>query len=158
MSSADVPERVAKRLGYAMKRAQHALRLSMDGALRPTGLSAPQYAILCAVEAEAGLSNARLARAAFVTPQTMQGMLANLERENVVVRHPDPANARILHTALTSSGRRLLDEAHRLVAVVEDVLVASFGKREAHRLALLLTTCANDLQASLERARVEDDG
>jgi len=42
--------------------------------------------------------------------------------------------------------------------VVEDVLVASFGKREAHRLALLLTTCANDLQASLERARVEDDG
>jgi DNA-binding MarR family transcriptional regulator len=149
MSSADMPESVAKRLGYAMKRAQHALRISMDDALRPTGLTAPQYAILCAVEAEAGLSNARLARSAFVTPQTMQGMLANLERDAVIARHPDPANARILHTELTPHGRKVLADAHRLVGRVEEVLVRSFGSEEADHLALALTTCADDLQASL---------
>ncbi len=149
MSSAAMPETVAKRLGYAVKRMQHALRLSMDDALRPAGLTAPQYAILCAVEAEAGLSNARLARAAFVTPQTMQGMLANLERDGAIRRHPDPHNGRILRTELTPLGRDTLARAHRLVARVEQVMVLSFGKQEADRLALSLTKGAGDLMATL---------
>lgn len=145
MSSSAMPESVARRLGYAVKRLQHALRLRMDDALRPAGLTAPQYAILCAVEAEAGLSNARLARAAFVTPQTMQGMLANLERDGVIGRHPDPRNGRILRTLLTPLGRETLVRSHRLVAPVEQVMVLSFGRQEADRLALSLTRCAEDL-------------
>ena len=148
MSSPAMPENVAKRLGYAVKRLQHALRLRMDDILRPTGLTAPQYAILCAVEAEAGLSNARLARAAFVTPQTMQGMLANLERDGVIGRHADPNNARVRRTELTAAGREMLARAHVLVAGVEQVMVASFGKQEAARLALSLTRCAEDLAAA----------
>lgn len=148
MSSVAMPESVAKRLGYAVKRLQHALRLGMDDALRPTGLTAPQYAILCAVEAEAGLSNARLARAAFVTPQTMQGMLAILERGGAIVRHADPANARVLRTELTPSGRETLARAHRLVARVEQVMVSSFGHHDANRLASSLTKCAEDLTAA----------
>lgn len=51
---------------------------------------------MCTLEAEPGLSNARLARAAFVTAQTMQAVLANLEREGIVEREADPRNARIL--------------------------------------------------------------
>jgi DNA-binding MarR family transcriptional regulator len=152
MSSADMPEIVAKRLGYALKRAQHALRIRMDDALRPTGLTAPQYAILCAVEAEAGLSNARLARAAFVTPQTMQGMIANLERDDVLSRHPDPANARILHAELTPHGREVLAQAHRLVARVEEVLVGSLASDQVDRLASWLTTCADELQSDISQA------
>lgn len=57
----------------------------MDEALRSLGLTAPQYAVLSAVELEAGISNARLARAAFVTPQTVQGILANLERQGLLI-------------------------------------------------------------------------
>jgi DNA-binding MarR family transcriptional regulator len=78
MSSTDMPESVARRLGYALKRAQHMLRLRMDEELRPLSLTTPQYAVLCAIDAEAGISNARLARAAFVTAQTMQGVLSNM--------------------------------------------------------------------------------
>ena len=152
-----MPASVAKRLGYAMKRVQHALRTRMDDALRSTGLTAPQYAILCAVEAEAGLSNARLARAAFVTPQTMQGMLANLERDGMLERGPDPTNARILRATLTPHGRSVLAEAHGLVAAVEDILTATFGSEQADRLALLLTTCANNLQSRPARPRPTDD-
>ncbi len=73
----------------------------MDEALRPIMLTTPQYAVLCAVEAEAGLSNARLARAAFVTAQTMQGVLVNLERDGLLERRPDPAHGRILRSELT---------------------------------------------------------
>ena len=147
MSTGEVPERVARRLGYAMKRVQHALRLSMDEALRSTGLTAPQYAILCAVEAEAGLSNARLARAAFVTPQTMQGMIANLERDGFLMRRPDPASARVLQAELTPHGRTRIADAHRRVAAVEDILTRTVGAEAASQLATLLTACADELHA-----------
>ena len=143
-----MPVGVAKRLGYALKRAQHALRVSMDEALRPLALTTPQYAVLCAVEAEAGLSNARLARAAFVTAQAMQGVLANLERSGFLERRPDPNHGRVLRSELTARGRSVLAQAHSAVRVVENKMVASFGSADAARLAVSLSKCADDLSAS----------
>lgn len=146
MSSGDMPAPVAKRLGYALKRAQHALRVSMDEALRPLALTTPQYAVLSAVEAESGLSNARLARAAFVTPQSMQGILANLERDGLIERRPDPDHGRVLRTELTTSGRDALGRAHRAVHVVEQRMVTAFGPAAADRVAAQLSRCADELR------------
>jgi DNA-binding MarR family transcriptional regulator len=151
MSSSEMPGSVAKRLGYALKRAQHALRVSMDGVLRPLGLTTPQYAVLCALKAETGMSNAGLARAAFVTAQTMQGVLANLERDGLLKRRPDPAHGRVLRCELTRKGRSVLLKAHAAVRVVERVMAASFGESHASRLALALSKCADDLKNSFER-------
>jgi len=142
-----MPESVAKRLGYALKRAQHALRVSMDNVLRPLNLTTPQYAVLCAIEAEPGISNARLARAAFVTAQTMQGVLSNLERDELLRRLPDPAHGRILRSELTAQGRNLLARAHAAVRTVENKMVASLGEQVAARMATSLTKCAVDLAA-----------
>jgi DNA-binding MarR family transcriptional regulator len=141
-----MPVPVAKRLGYALKRAQHALRTSMDEALRPLALTTPQYAVLCAVEVEPGLSNARLARAAFVTAQTMQGVLVNLERDGLLARRPDPTNGRVLRSELTRRGRLVLARAHFAVRVVEDRMVASFGEEASAQLAVSLSKCADDLK------------
>lgn len=145
MSSRDMPASVAKRLGYALKRAQHALRICMDEALWPLALTTPQYAVLCALEAEAGMSNARLSRAAFVTAQTMQGVLANLERDGLLTRSRDPAGGRVLRCELTRRGRTVLARAHRVVRGVEDRMVASFGERAALELTAALSKCAEDL-------------
>ena len=99
-------------IGYALKRAQHAMRLHMDRQLKALGLNAPQYAVLANLEAEPGASNARLARRAFVTPQTMQGMLVKLETAGLIERHPDAEHGRIRRTELTSAGRQVLAQAH----------------------------------------------
>lgn len=147
MSSPAMPISVAKRLGYALKRAQHALRVSMDNALRPLDLTTPQYAVLSAVEAEPGLSNARLARAAFVTAQSMQGILANLERDGLLVRHPDPDHGRVLMSQLTPIGRKRLTEAHKIVQVVENRMIAVFGVDQAQKVAAQLSQCADTLSA-----------
>ncbi len=148
MSSEGMPEPVAQRLGYVLKRAQHALRTRMDEALRPLGLTAPQYAVLSAVEAEAGISNARLARAAFVTPQSMQGILANLERDGLLARRADPGHKRILRAELTERGRAALTQAHLCVRVVEAVMIASVGRENVPRLAQALSRCADDLSVA----------
>jgi DNA-binding MarR family transcriptional regulator len=156
MSNNAMPISVAKRLGYAIKRAQHALRLNMDQALLETGLTMAQYAVLCALEAQPGLSNAHLARAAFVTAQTMQGVLANLERDGVIRRRPDPRNARVLRGALTAKGRSLLARAHIAVAVVEERLAASFGADAVGPLAEALYKCADDLASALAEEKLDE--
>lgn len=99
-------------VGYALKRAQQAMRLHMDRQLKEIGLNAPQYSVLCSLEDEPGASNARLARRAFVTPQTMQSMLVKLETAGLIERCPDAEHGRIQHTLLTAKGYSVLAEAH----------------------------------------------
>ena len=153
MSSSSMPDVVAKRLGYALKRAQHALRLSMDDALRPLGLTTPQYAVLCGIEAEPGMSNARLARAAFVTAQTMHGLLFNLEKAGLIARDPDPAHGRIRCTQLTDDGRAVLKFAHLAVAVIEDRMMAFMGEGASRRITQALTRCAEGLSRHVDVAQ-----
>ncbi|WP_375463309.1 MarR family winged helix-turn-helix transcriptional regulator [uncultured Methylobacterium sp.] len=143
-----MPDPVAKRLGYALKRAQHALRVRMDDVLRPLNLTAPQYAVLCAIEAETGISNARLARTAFVTPQTMQGILVNLERNGRLTRETDPTHGRVLRSRLTGLGQATLMQAHLRVQEIEDVMTASVGREQVSHLAGVLSRCADDLTST----------
>lgn len=148
------PPAVAKRFGYALKRAQHALRIAMDEVLRSLSLTTPQYSVLSALEAESGLSNARLARTAFVTPQTMHGLLILLERDDLVVRHPDPDHGRVLRTQLTEAGRAKLKAAHLAVATVEQMMMEVLGATHAGPMTDALTNCAEALsQRRSERSR-----
>ncbi len=117
----------------------------MDEVLRPLGLTTAQYSVLSAVELDSGISNARLARATFVTPQSMQGVLANLARDGLLLREPDPVHGRILRGSLTARGQRVLADAHSRVKAVEDRMIASIGADEANRLAAALTRCADSL-------------
>lgn len=108
-------------VGYALKRAQQAMRLHMDRQLRDIGLSAPQYSVMASLEAEPGASNARLARRTFVTPQTMQAMLVKLEQAGLITRTPDADHGRIQRTELTDTGRAALTKAHLAVSQSEQL-------------------------------------
>ncbi|MBB3441107.1 MarR family transcriptional regulator [Sinorhizobium sp. B11] len=106
-------------LGYALKRAQQALRGHLDNELRNIGLTTPQYSVLAGLEFNAGLSSAELARRAFVTAQTMQSIIATLERDGLVKRTAHPVHGRVLTTELTPDGRSALRAAHEIVAKAE---------------------------------------
>ena len=106
-------------IGFALKQAQQALRTRLDSGLREIGLTTPQYAVLAFLEVEAGASNAALARRAFVTPQTMQAILAALERAGLIARTPHPEHGRVQMTELTARGRGALEAASGIVADAE---------------------------------------
>lgn len=107
-------------LGYALKQAQHAMRLSLDRQMEEIGLNAPQYAVLVHLEVEPGASNARLARRAFVTPQSMQAMLVKMERAGLIHRTPDDTHGRVQRTLLTTEGQGLLRRAHAIVVDADE--------------------------------------
>ena len=133
-----------------MKRAQHALRLEMDGVLRGVGLTTPQYAALSVLEDEAGLSGAALARRCFVTPQTMNQILMNLQGSGTVERRPHPEHGRVLSAYLTPKGAELVALAHGKVGAIEERMLAGLNPEERSRLLETLRNCAESL--ALERA------
>ena len=97
---------MADRLGYVLKRAQHALRTTMDDRLSHLGLTTAQFNVLSAVQQQPCISNAALARGSFVTAQSMLGTVANLEKTELLRRTPHEIHGRIMQSALTQKVRR----------------------------------------------------
>ncbi|BCM26193.1 MarR family winged helix-turn-helix transcriptional regulator [Methyloradius palustris] len=100
------------------------------------------------------ISNAELARAAFVTPQTMQGILVNLERGGLIVRRPRPEHGRAIMTELTMAGQKVVTEGAKAADAVENQLLSMLTIEEARLLCELLKRCAvalDDKSSSLRR-------
>jgi DNA-binding MarR family transcriptional regulator len=150
----DVEGWLGLRVGYQMKRAEHALRLEMDAALRGVVLTTPQYAALSVLEGEAGLSGAALARRCFVTPQTMNQILMNLEGSGMVERRPHPEHGRVLSAYLTDKGAGLVALAHGEVEAIEERMLAGLDREERSRLLEDLRGCAESLARGAGGAKV----
>src|SRR6202008_5146678 len=70
--------------GYLVKRVQQALRRRCDAALKPTGLSMAQYALLRALHDHPDASASELARLCFVTRQSLRDVLGGLRTAGLV--------------------------------------------------------------------------
>jgi DNA-binding MarR family transcriptional regulator len=136
---------VEGRVGYELKRAQQAFCVMVDDALRRVGLTNAQYAVLAMLEDEGALSSAELARRCFVTPQTMNQIVASLQARALVGRAAHPHHGRILQTSLTEHGRSLVAAAHERVQAVEARMVAGLSEHERYDLVWLLRECARAL-------------
>lgn len=132
-------------LGYKLKKTQHALRLHMDEALRTLDLTTPQYAVLAQLELKPGASNAALARSAFITAQTMHGIVSNLEKRGLVERKSDISHGRILCTELTDQGHKIIAQAHDMIRDVEARMLATVSGEHKVMLEKLLLECFNNL-------------
>jgi DNA-binding MarR family transcriptional regulator len=133
-------------LGYKLKKTQHALRLHMDEALRAIDLTTPQYAVLAQLELKPGVSNAALARSAFITAQTMHGIVANLEKRGLIQRKSDVSHGRILCAELTDQGVKVVTQAHDMIRAVESRMLATVSGKHKALLEKLLLECFNNLQ------------
>jgi len=133
-------------IGYQLKVTQHRLRQRLEAELAETGVSPSQNAVLLAIAENPRISNAALARAAFVTPQSMQGMLVTLERDGFIVRTPHPRHGRIIMTELTDAGRAAAQAGMIAAETVEREMLADLSVGEAKMLGELLRRCADALR------------
>ncbi|MEU1803554.1 MarR family transcriptional regulator [Streptomyces sp. NPDC019937] len=126
---------VLDHVGYRLKRAHAALRGAMDQALREHGLTVPQYACLEVLAARPGMSNAELARATFVTRQSMNVVLRGLQEDGLLARPDTVGHGRARPVTLTEAGWRRLHAAQASVYAIEARMVRAVP---AERLAGLL--------------------
>jgi DNA-binding MarR family transcriptional regulator len=132
-------------LGYLLRQAQAAARLTLERALADLKVTPPQFAVLTMLKAYPGLSGADVARVALLTPQTVGLIIRNLERDGAVRKMPHPVHGRVLQWTLTRRGETLLEQCRRHVNAVERQLAAGLGAKAEAAIRRWLAKIATDL-------------
>lgn len=141
-------EAVLPRVGYLVYRVERRLRSRLDEALRAHGVTTTEYVTLSVLRTREGLSGAQLARWAFVTPQAMNLVVTALERRGLVRRRPDPSQRRILRSAVTATGLRVLNACDRSMDEIEADMLAGLDPDTLAVVRSALGSCARSLEAS----------
>ena len=146
------PTRVAPRVSYVIGRLDRALRREIGALVAPHGLTVPQYTALSVLRDRAGLSNAQLARRSYVTPQSMNEVIAALERDGLVARSPAANHGRVLETVVTAAGLEVLAHCDEAVNEMEARMLADLDGEAREQLLNALTDCVHRLGAGLPDA------
>jgi DNA-binding MarR family transcriptional regulator len=138
---ADPPLALSDDLGLMVSRLGTVTRLRIAESLSPLGLTMRQFAVLRALAAEEGLSQAALGERLKIDSSSIVSVLDDCQRSGWTQRRPDPADRRRHSIHLTPSGRRALVRALAVTSEAEEEVFAplSAGQRKAlHKLLLLL--------------------
>jgi DNA-binding MarR family transcriptional regulator len=133
-------------LGYLLRQAQAASRLTLERSLGELGVTVPQFVVLTMLKAYPGLSGAELARVALLTPQTVGVIIGNLERDGAIQKTPHPVHGRRLQWTLTGRGTKLLDECRKHAMAQERRLAEGLTARDERAIRQWLARIAVSLQ------------
>jgi DNA-binding MarR family transcriptional regulator len=133
-------------VGYLVKRVQQSLRRKSDAALKPTGMSMAQYAVLRQLADHPEASASELSRLCFVTRQSLQDVLSGLRSAGLVVDSDRPAQGRARALELTALGAKRLAAAHAAVMGVDAAMTDGMSATARRQLIESLTRCAENLE------------
>lgn len=144
------------RVGYLVKWVERGLRVRLDAALHPWGVSAHEYTALSVLSRRDGLSSAQLARRTLVSAQAMNQLVISLERRALIVRKADPEHRKIQRASLTAAGRKLVVACDRATEQVEAHLVSELSAREITEFRRTLSKCVASLQSNFDSRKSEN--
>ena len=144
------PGSTEPRISYVIARLERAVRSTINERLRPHGLTTLQYTTLSVLGSRGQpLSNAQLARRAYMTPQAMIEVLNALERKGFIRRDPHPNHRRVYPASLTEEGRRVLTACDAVVEAMEEEMLSGLEPAEGELLNDWLKRCVRALHAGL---------
>jgi len=135
----------APRVTYIVKRLESAVRRRLDLICRENGVSTAQYTALSVLRSRPGMSSAQLADRSFITPQSANQTIAELERLGCIERTVDELNHRILRTNLTDRGRVYLEACDRAVDRLEEVMFEGIKDTDVLKLQQVMNRCIRNL-------------
>lgn len=135
----------APRVTYTVKRLESAVRRRLDQICRENGVSTAQYTALSVLRSRPGMSSAQLADRSFITPQSANQTVADLERLELIERTADELNHRILRTNLTDRGREYLDACDRAVDQLEETMFVGINATDVLKLQRVMNRCIRNL-------------
>lgn len=131
-------------IGYLLRQAQHVFRLKVEKSLAEFGISHPQFAILCSIDAEPGIHAADLARVSLLSPQAVNSILINLEKAKLITRTPHTTHGRVLILSLTALGKNRLQQCKVKVEHIHRQILAGLSPQEEKIIRQWLVNCAVD--------------
>ena len=120
-------------LCFNLRKAARALTQTYDAALKPAGITAPQFTLLTALEKQGPVSLSDLAAALGMDRTTLTRNLKPLQRDGLVASaEGDDRRVRLL--TLTAAGRARLRDAGPLWRAVQSKVADTFGHGPAGTL------------------------
>jgi DNA-binding MarR family transcriptional regulator len=118
------------RISYLLRRAQLLVYARLADCLREHNLTPMQYMLLSLSRRGGEMSSAELARRFAVAPQSINEIIAMLQRKHLILRKTANEHRRILRISLTSEGARLLRSCDRQVDRLENRLFEDLSPSE----------------------------
>jgi DNA-binding MarR family transcriptional regulator len=138
----------APRILYQVKQVELAVRGRLDAVVRPHGITVTQYTALTVLEQHPGMSSAQLARHAFVSAQSMEGIVRALAEAGLIERARDADNRRRMTISLTPAGTALLAACRDDVDRIEAEAFAGLSSTERSALGRWLQDARRALEQS----------
>jgi DNA-binding MarR family transcriptional regulator len=110
----------------------------LTGALAEAGARGYHYRLLAALEEHGSGSQATLGRRAEIDRSDVVAALEELESRDLVERAPDPDDGRRRIVTITAAGKSRLRKLDKIVAGVQDDLLAPLSGAEREELVRLL--------------------
>jgi DNA-binding MarR family transcriptional regulator len=140
------------RISYVVARLERALRRNINQRVRGYGLTTLQYTLLSVLRSSSRLSNAQLARRAYMTPQAINEVLRALEEKGLVCRSADPRHGLIRPASLTEEGHRVVALCDRAVDEMEEEMLSDLDGPSRERLLEWLKVCVRSFHAGFPQA------
>jgi DNA-binding MarR family transcriptional regulator len=138
------------RISYVIARLERAIRKAITTRVKPYGLTTLQYTTLSVLQRHRRpLSNAQLARRAYMTPQAMGEVIEALERKGLIERTRHPNHRRVYPAELTPEGLRVLRQCDAAVAEFEETMLRDLTATQRAELLRSLTSAVRALGAGL---------
>ena len=137
------------RISYVVARLERAIRRAINERVGAHGLTVLQYTTLSILGYRGELSNAQLARRAYMSPQAMSEVIEALERKGLIERAPRPGHRRVLPAVLTAKGRKVLRACDAAVDELEAEMLRGLGRRDRASLRAGLVSAVRALGAGL---------
>jgi DNA-binding MarR family transcriptional regulator len=142
------------RTSWLIKRTERAAYATIADALRDLGLTPSQYAVLQALVRLKVASSAELARACFVTPQAMTGLVGGLEKQGYISRKP-LASSRVIEAMATELGLKVYEDATARVSAFDGQLTSRLSSAEVALLQDALERCIDALEEGIPDGPVD---
>jgi DNA-binding MarR family transcriptional regulator len=152
-ASMPAPDAAAEpRLSYVVARLERAVRRAINERVSAYGLTVLQYTTLSVLGRRGALSNAQLARRAYMSPQAMSEVIDALEEKGLIVRKQHPNHRRVYPAGLTAKGRRVLATCEEAVDALEAEMLAGLDESSRVCLRTGLVSAVRNLHAGLPDA------
>ena len=116
---------------YLIKRMEIEVTTRMSKVLAEFELTPIQYTVLYFVDYERGdLSSAQLSRRFSTTPQSMNELVAVLQKKRLLKKSTSPNHKRILHLNLSERGKAVLDKCNHKLDEIEEGILESLTQKE----------------------------
>jgi DNA-binding MarR family transcriptional regulator len=133
-------------LGFLLLRIGKLHRNLMRHRSEELGLHRGQPPVMFALQERDGISNSDLAEFLEITPATLTNKVKRMEKTGLVIRRRDPEDERVSRIYMTDKGRGIMDELHKSVVGMEDVLLSGFTEAETRELKSQLLRVVKNIE------------